>query len=163
MVHFSNSKLKRSASDKRRSSLAYVALVSGFALQTIMERIGIAGGTDLKQQNKKERGKMTETKTYKESGNVSLKLRKTSLTSSSDSVNHPSHYASSKIECIDAMEAMVNQDRDYLTKLDGHEYYYWQVIFKYIWRFPFKNNSIEDLKKAQWYLHRLIERLELKK
>tara|TARA_R110002012_G_scaffold174438_1_gene339300 strand:- start:1894 stop:2274 length:381 start_codon:yes stop_codon:yes gene_type:complete len=126
-----------------------------------MPETGTAGGTDPTQQKKKGKKKMKGN--VKESGKVSLKIKETSLTSSSDNVNHPSHYASSKIECIDAMEAMVNQDRDYLTKLDGHEYYYWQVIFKYIWRFPFKNNSIEDLKKAQWYLHRLIERLELKK
>jgi hypothetical protein len=126
-----------------------------------MPETGTAGGTDPMQQQKKGKKKMKGN--VKESGKVNLKIKETSLTSSSDNVNHPSHYASSKIECIDAMEAMVNQDRDYLTKLDGHEYYYWQVIFKYIWRFPFKNNSIEDLKKAQWYLHRLIERLELKK
>lgn len=138
-----------------------MALPFGFAFPPIMPETGTAGGIDQTQQKKKGKKKMKGN--VKESGKVSLKIKETSLTSSSDNVNHPSHYASSKIECIDAMEAMVNQDRDYLTKLDGHEYYYWQVIFKYIWRFPFKNNSIEDLKKAQWYLHRLIERLELKK
>ncbi len=138
-----------------------MALPFGFAFPPIMPETGTAGGIDQTQQKKKGKKKMKGN--VKESGKVSLKIKETSLTSSSDNVNHPSHYASSKIECIDAMEAMVNQDRDYLTELDGHEYYYWQVIFKYIWRFPFKNNSIEDLKKAQWYLHRLIERLELKK
>jgi hypothetical protein len=29
---------------------------------------------------------------------------------------------------------------------------------KYIWRADLKNNAIEDLKKAAWYLQREIER-----
>ena len=144
-----------------KSSAKYVALVSGYAIQTIMDKIGIAGVTDLTLQKNKGEEKMKEEK-KKESGKVNLKTTNMTLVSSSDNVNHPSHYASSKIECIDAMEAMVNQGRDYLIELDGHEQYCWQVIFKYIWRFPFKNNSLEDLKKAQWYLHRLIARLEKK-
>ncbi len=80
--------------------------------------------------------------------------------SSTDMVNHPPHYASSKIECIDAMEAMTGQNRDYKTFLTGHMMYLWQVIFKYIWRFPYKENPVEDLKKAKFYLERLINRLE---
>lgn len=143
-----------------KSNVKYAALVSGYAIQTILDKIGIAGVTDQMQQMKKGEKKMKDK--IKQSGKINLKLNEKALTSSSDMVNHPSHYASSKIECIDAMEAMVNQDREYLTELDGHEQYCWQVIFKYVWRFPFKNNSIEDLKKAQWYLHRLIERLEKK-
>lgn len=143
-----------------KSNVKYAALVSGYAIQTILDKIGIAGVTDQMQQMKKGEKKMKDK--IKQSGKINLKLNEKTLTSSSDMVNHPSHYASSKIECIDAMEAMVNQDREYLTELDGHEQYCWQVIFKYVWRFPFKNNSIEDLKKAQWYLHRLIERLEKK-
>jgi len=83
--------------------------------------------------------------------------------SSNDMVNHPPHYASSKIECIDAMEAMTSQNREFKTVLDGHQMYCWQVIFKYIWRFPFKHNAVEDLKKAQFYLQRLINSLETKK
>ena len=74
------------------------------------------------------------------------------LVSSSDNVNHPSHYASSKIECIDAMEAMVNQV-GLSNRINGHEQYCWQVIFKYIWRFPLKI-TVEDLKKARMVLHR---------
>ena len=80
--------------------------------------------------------------------------------SSTDMVNHPPHYASSKIECIDAMEAMTGQNRDYKTFLTGHMMYLWQVIFKYIWRFPYKENPVEELKKAKFYLERLINRLE---
>jgi len=29
-------------------------------------------------------------------------------------------------------------------------------IFKYVWRYEYKN-GVEDLRKAKWYLERLIE------
>ncbi len=80
-----------------------------------------------------------------------------------DTVNHPEHYASGKIECLDAMEAMTDQGRDPLIRLDHHSSHLWQTIFKYIWRFPFKKSPIEDLKKAEFYLKRLILRLESQK
>ena len=80
-----------------------------------------------------------------------------------DIVNHPDHYASGKLECIDAMEAMTDQGRDPLIRLDHHSSHLWQTIFKYIWRFPFKKSPIEDLKKAEFYLKRLILRLENQK
>ena len=82
-----------------------MALPFGFAFPPIMPETGTVGGTDPTQQKKKGKKKMKGN--VKESGKVNLKIKETSLTSSSDSVNHPSHYASSKIECIDAMEAMV--------------------------------------------------------
>ena len=44
-----------------------------------------------------------------------------------DRVNNPPHYTTGCIECIDAMEAMVNQGRDYLIELDGHEQYCWHL------------------------------------
>lgn len=65
-----------------------------------------------------------------------------------DMVNNPKHYASGKIECIDAMEAAY-----------GTEAVMWFCIcnaFKYHWRFKNKN-GIEDLKKAQWYKDKYIE------
>ena len=40
-----------------------------------------------------------------------------------------------------------------------HEAYCWQNSFKYLWRWPYKN-GVEDLKKARWYLDRLIEEVE---
>ena len=33
-------------------------------------------------------------------------------------------------------------------------------IMKYLWRYEKKAKPIEDLKKAQWYLARLIETIE---
>mgnify|MGYP000129564627 FL=1 len=74
-----------------------------------------------------------------------------------DNVNSPSHYNSSGIECIDAMEAMTNE-----AVLPSFISYCWCNCFKYLWRWPYKN-GLEDLKKARWYLDRLIESLEEKK
>lgn len=73
---------------------------------------------------------------------------------SSDMVNSPAHY-NSTIECIDAMEAMVDG-----AAVPAHAAYCWQNAFKYLWRWPYKAKPLEDLKKSRWYLDRLIRNLE---
>lgn len=67
-----------------------------------------------------------------------------------DYVNHPDHYTKTRIECIDALEAMVEPYNDSIDATLS-----WQIV-KYIWRHPFKWNSLEDLEKAEFYLKRLI-------
>lgn len=69
----------------------------------------------------------------------------------SDNVNHPKHYTSGKIEVIKIME-------DQLTPEEYRGYIKGQVI-KYITRERYKN-GLEDLKKARWYLDRLIKKME---
>jgi len=68
-----------------------------------------------------------------------------------DSVEKPAHYNQSGIECIQAIEASMSKDQ-FCGYLKGN-------IQKYIWRYEDKN-KIEDLKKAQWYLNKLIETYE---
>lgn len=70
-----------------------------------------------------------------------------------DPVNHPSHYTSSDIECIDAIDACVCN-----YKSPVHAGLVWQVI-KYLWRAPLKRNYNEDIRKAKWYLDRLVTKL----
>lgn len=65
----------------------------------------------------------------------------------SDIVEHPEHYTQARAECIDIIEDLG------LGFCDGN-------AFAYIWRWKFKGNGVEDLKKARWYLDRLIRRLE---
>ena len=67
---------------------------------------------------------------------------------SQDLVNSPVHYKTGDIECIDAIEASLSKEafRGYLK---GN-------IEKYIWRYETKGNPQQDLKKAQWYLNKLI-------
>ena len=71
-----------------------------------------------------------------------------------DVVNKPPHYNTSGLECIDAMAAMV-EDSD----VSAHIAYCWQNSFKYLWRWPYKN-GLEDLKKARWYLDRIMKDME---
>ena len=68
-----------------------------------------------------------------------------------DNVNHPGHYTSGKIEVIKIIE-------DQLTSEEYRGYIKGQVI-KYITRERYKN-GLEDLKKARWYLDRLIKKME---
>lgn len=65
-----------------------------------------------------------------------------------DSVNHPPHYAG-KIECIEAIEAAV-------ADLSGPEAVSTGNAIKYLWRWK-RKNGIEDLRKAKWYVDRLIK------
>lgn len=71
-----------------------------------------------------------------------------------DNVNSPSHYIG-RIECIDAIECATEG-------LNGFEGALTANVLKYLWRWK-KKNGIEDLKKAQWYLNKLIKHLELQK
>ena len=71
-----------------------------------------------------------------------------------DMVNHPPHYTQGGIECIDALTAMISPYKD-----PNDAALSWQVV-KYIWRHPFKGKPLEDLKKARYYLDRLIQRYE---
>ncbi len=68
-----------------------------------------------------------------------------------DPVNSPSHYASGAIEAIEAIEASMSVEA-FKGMLKGN-------ILKYIWRYELKNGA-QDLKKAQWYLNRLIVMVE---
>lgn len=69
-------------------------------------------------------------------------------------VNHPSHYTAGGIECIDALESMTTGYKDPVQAGLA-----WQIV-KYIWRCPLKGKPLEDARKAEFYLRRLIKRLE---
>ena len=68
-----------------------------------------------------------------------------------DSVESPSHYNNGKVECIDYLKDNMPFD-SYLGYLEGN-------TKKYLHRWRYKKKPIEDLKKAQWYLNRLIQEL----
>lgn len=72
-----------------------------------------------------------------------------------DNVNHPSHYTQGGIECIDALKAAT-------IGKTGIEAVCVANVIKYLWRYEEKN-GLEDVKKAQWYIKRLIQELEYKK
>jgi hypothetical protein len=68
-----------------------------------------------------------------------------------DIVNKPAHYNKGGVECIEAIEASMTKEQ-FCGYLKGN-------ILKYMWRFEDKN-KVEDLKKAQWYLNKLIKSYE---
>ena len=70
----------------------------------------------------------------------------------SDAVQRPPHYNNGSIECITALEASMSTD-EWKGYLKGN-------CLKYLWRYKYKNNPLEDLKKAEWYLTRLINAQE---
>ena len=65
-----------------------------------------------------------------------------------DVVNSPPHYKSGGIEAIEGIEASMEPEA-YAGYLKGN-------VMKYLWRYEKKGKPIEDLKKARWYLDRLI-------
>jgi hypothetical protein len=66
-----------------------------------------------------------------------------------DLVNHPPHYLDGGIECIEAIEAQLTAE-EYRGYLRGN-------CTKYLWRCMLKGKPVEDLKKCQWYLERLLQ------
>ena len=71
-------------------------------------------------------------------------------TENNDNIIRPNHYASDKgFEVFDVQEAFIHE-------LKGMAASYWCNIVKYILRFQ-KKNGVEDLKKAKYYLEKLID------
>ena len=66
-----------------------------------------------------------------------------------DEVNHPSHYTAhpSGVECIQITE---------------HMGFNLGNAIKYVWRADLKDNAVQDLQKAAWYIEREIKRRETK-
>lgn len=71
-----------------------------------------------------------------------------------DVVNHPSHYTKGRIECIDAIDSAT-------AGKSGIEAVCVANVIKYLWRYEEKN-GLEDVKKAKWYINKLISELESK-
>ena len=69
-----------------------------------------------------------------------------------NNVEHPAHYTNGKYECINVIE-------DVTKDLVGLEAVCTANVIKYMWRWKLKN-GVEDLKKARWYLNKLIDNTE---
>ena len=65
-----------------------------------------------------------------------------------DTVAFPAHYTQGEIECIDAMRAALTH-KEFVGYLRAN-------VMKYIWRYDRKGAPVQDLRKAEWYLDRLI-------
>lgn len=67
-----------------------------------------------------------------------------------DPVTKPAHYNKGGIEAIDYIKMQL-EDEKFVAYCEGN-------VLKYTHRWRYKN-GIEDLKKAQWYLNKMIEEL----
>jgi hypothetical protein len=81
-------------------------------------------------------------------------IRQIEAEAAHDPVERPLHYCEGAIECIDAIETVVSD-------MQGVDAYLTGQCLKYLWRWDKKGNGQEDLKKAAWYLRRLIERAKV--
>lgn len=64
-----------------------------------------------------------------------------------ESINHPAHYNQGNYEVMDVID-------------DWNLNFALGNVVKYVARAPYKNNCLEDLKKAKWYLEYEIKKHE---
>lgn len=65
---------------------------------------------------------------------------------SGDEVNHPDHYTVGNLETIEIIEDTVE---DPVSYAHGN-------ALKYLCRFPHKGDPRKDLRKARWYIERIL-------
>ena len=72
----------------------------------------------------------------------------------SDRVNSPSHYTNGKVEAIEVIEDAIQGASSINAGMLQAQ------VLKYLLRLWYKDDPTEDAKKAQWYLNRLVAKLE---
>lgn len=77
-----------------------------------------------------------------------MSLLTLAVNKSPDPVQSPSHYTVGSIETADAIEASMSAE--------AWEGYLKGNILKYLWRYPYKGKAEQDLRKARWYLDKLL-------
>ena len=70
-----------------------------------------------------------------------------------DRVNSPSHYTYGNTEAIDVIEEAISEAPSVKAGMLQAQ------VLKYLLRLWHKDNPVEDAKKAEWYLKRLIDSL----
>ncbi len=70
-----------------------------------------------------------------------------------DKVNNPPHYQQGSQEAIDIIEGAIAHAPEPITAMLQAQ------VLKYLLRMWHKDNPVEDAKKAQWYLNRLVTSL----
>lgn len=81
-----------------------------------------------------------------EAAMAELRRREPVIQPAVDWVNHPAHYTQGGIECIDVLEQLAK---------DGHDFRILNAM-KYLWRYRHKGGD-ESLRKAQWYIERVLD------
>lgn len=69
-----------------------------------------------------------------------------------NAVDRPAHYNNGGVECIDYIEQVLG--------LEGFIDYCHGNIIKYQHRYKHKGNALQDMKKAQWYMNKMVDAME---
>ena len=69
-----------------------------------------------------------------------------------EEIYRPKHYNCGTIECIEAIEESMSSHA-FKGYLKGN-------CMKYLWRYDYKGNQVQDLGKCKWYLNKLIDIVE---
>jgi len=77
---------------------------------------------------------------------------KASVETAKDNVNHPVHYNTGRVEVIDIIEDAVQGASPFEAVCVAN-------VLKYVLRYRYKN-GVEDLKKTEWYMKKLIREVE---
>ena len=80
---------------------------------------------------------------------IPMWIRDEDKTYENENVNAPQHYLHGKKETIDVIN-------DCMTGDEFHGYLKGNIL-KYVSRYKWKGEPLEDLQKASWYLNRLIK------
>tara|TARA_B110000211_G_C13773802_1_gene418706 strand:+ start:74 stop:304 length:231 start_codon:yes stop_codon:yes gene_type:complete len=72
-----------------------------------------------------------------------------------DLVNNPNHYRQSSTETIDIIKSAMTAE-EFHGYLKG-------ACMKYMSRYKYKGNAVQDLEKAEWYLKRLLKEVKAMK
>ena len=68
-----------------------------------------------------------------------------------DEITKPKHYTQGKVECLDAIDSMLEES----SRID----FYRSQVVKYMWRLRDKDDPLKGAQKARFYIDRLIEKL----
>ena len=65
-------------------------------------------------------------------------------------------------KCMEMLLAHVGRCPDAIKAATGEGFHYHLqgAVLKYLWRFEHKGNALQDLRKARWYLDRLIDEFD---
>ena len=66
-----------------------------------------------------------------------------------DNVNSPQHYKQYTLEAIEGIKGSMSNE-EFQGYLKG-------AALKYLWRYKYKQAPVEDLRKAKWYLDKLLK------
>ncbi|MGI9136095.1 MAG: DUF3310 domain-containing protein [Candidatus Nanopelagicales bacterium] len=83
---------------------------------------------------------------------VEAKPKKVRVKPVNDPVNNPAHYTAGGIETIEYIKAKLTAE-EFIGYLKGN-------VIKYTSRAGKKQDTIQDLEKAQWYMNRQIKELK---